>query len=219
MKSALLPALIFLASVLACGGSGNEVASETPTDTAGTATTEPPVEAGTPTITVAITPTPPEVENGVPMVELRCQQTGSDGLVPLANCLTESHPTCLEIHTSTQCDVAEEFLLDHDLNPIWEYSTDMTQDDIPEIVIHAFPYGCGSCHAQEIVIMQGSVVLYDQLLDDPQITIGPSLPAVGFWIKEPVRRENAPFCCASQYLETYYEWNPSEQTFARPLDY
>ncbi|MCH7485258.1 MAG: hypothetical protein IIA90_08965 [Chloroflexi bacterium] len=151
------------------------------------------------------------------MVELGCRPSGPDGPLPLEDCLAQGHDQCVTLHAAAQCNIVEAFLLERDLQPIREYSTDMTQDSIPEIVVHALPYGCGSCHGQQITIFQGSVLLFDEFLDEPQIRFAPPYPLTGFWLKEPLRRDSAPFCCSSQYLETFYEWDG--QQFSRPLDY
>ena len=93
-------------------------------------------------------------------------------------------------------------------NCLWATAqlSDLNSDNKDEIVISGVGYGCGSCHANVVFIIDGDKVVFQYEGDDMVIT-----PiASGFRLKEPIRKENEPLCCPSEYVVYEYSYYPEE---------
>lgn len=93
-------------------------------------------------------------------------------------------------------------------NCLWATAqlSDTDSDSENEIIITGVGYGCGSCHAKWIYIIDGDKVVFQYEGDDSVITPTKN----GFQIKEPVRKENEPLCCPSGYTIYEYTYYPKE---------
>lgn len=87
---------------------------------------------------------------------------------------------------------------------------DVTGDGVPEAIVLAIRDGCGSCHAQRLIVFSGQAVLADMWLDDPQVS---PLLGEGFEVKQPVRLANEPYCCPSTFHTEQYTYDPGAGTF------
>jgi hypothetical protein len=68
--------------------------------------------------------------------------------------------------------------------------------------------GCGSCHAQTLVILGGANGTLSDFypVEDAQISLA---PGIGFQVQQPVRLPDEPLCCPSTYSTAWLVWDGS----------
>ncbi len=84
---------------------------------------------------------------------------------------------------------------------------DVTGDGKTETIYVTIDNGCISCHQKYIYVTQEDKTLIELTGDDSQVNALPS--GKGFTVKQPVRKDEEPLCCPSEYKTDTYIWNGS----------
>ncbi len=82
---------------------------------------------------------------------------------------------------------------------------DVTDDGKPELLYITTGEGCGSCHQKWIYVFSANQKLFEMSADDVEINALPT--GNGFTVKQPIRKENEPLCCPTEYKTDRYLWN------------
>lgn len=82
---------------------------------------------------------------------------------------------------------------------------DVTGDGKPELLYITTGEGCGSCRQNWIYVFSANQKLFEMNADDVQLNALPT--GNGFTVKQPIRKDNEPLCCPTEYKTDRYLWN------------
>ncbi len=88
---------------------------------------------------------------------------------------------------------------------------DFTHDGRKDILLTGIGYGCVSCHARDIYILNNNKIIFSYTGDDANIKQIPD----GFLLTEPIRKTEEPYCCPSQSISTEYDYSPQTNSFIK----
>ncbi len=71
-----------------------------------------------------------------------------------------------------------------------------------KILIDGIGYGCGSCHANMLYIIKNNKLIFKYDGDNSSF----SETNGGFQIREPIRKDGEPMCCATEYVIKKYQY-------------
>lgn len=71
-----------------------------------------------------------------------------------------------------------------------------------KILIDGIGYGCVSCHANMLYIIKNNALIFKYDGDDSRF----SETNGGFQIREPIRKDGEPMCCATEYVIKKYQY-------------
>ncbi len=77
------------------------------------------------------------------------------------------------------------------------------QDGVDEILLETVGYGCASCHAQDMYIIDGDKVTFSYSGEDLEF----KLTDGGFSIIEPIRKSNEAYCCPSEKIKKEFRYS------------
>lgn len=66
--------------------------------------------------------------------------------------------------------------------------------------------GCGSCREQTLHILSGSKIIFEKILDDPQVSTHTVNGQTALVIRQPIRKHNETYGDPSEWDEVTYVW-------------
>lgn len=73
-----------------------------------------------------------------------------------------------------------------------------------QAILNTIGEGCGSCHANNIYIFDDKKLIFTFYGDNAVIY---PIDGLGFSIIQPVRKDNEPYCCPTEFQSAIFLWN------------